>query len=284
MDTHFLVFCPFHYNTNSPACEVDKTKGLFFCFSCGETGKIHDLIMRIKNWSYYQAIRLIKKYESTTDVLDLVENEMKEKKEFEPYDKKIIKRLNEDLKKNQTAKDYIYSRSITDVSIEEFELGYSEKQEMVTVPVHTPNGEYVGFVARSVAGKDFKNTPGLPRNRVIFNYHRVDKTEVAVVESSFDAIRLHQIGIPAVATLGSKISKQQLSLLNEKFSSIIIMSDNDDAGKTLSDSIKKSLSHKVVKEISWPEGIKDVGDLKDNEIKDIYIKAKDILNIMLGEK
>ena len=67
---------------------------------------------------------------------------------------------------------------------------------------------FVGFVARSVEGKDFKNTPKLPKSKVLFNLHRAKIYDsVYVVESSFDAIRLDQCGIPAVATLGSNVSK-----------------------------------------------------------------------------
>lgn len=283
LDTHFLVFCPFHFNTNSPACEVDKTKGLYFCFSCGATGNIYDLVMQTLNLTYFQAVRLIKKHESDIDIMDFVEKEIEEKQEFQEFDGVVLERLSKAIEASSRANEYYESRGINKASIDEFQLGYSEKQDMVTVPVHTPDGRCIGFVARSIVGKDFKNTPGLPRNRVLFNYHRLDSKAVAVVESSFDAIRLHQVGLPAVATLGSKISRQQIALL-DKFSEIVIMSDNDSAGMVLADSIKKNLSHKFIRQVEWPDGTKDVGDLKDNQIIEQYNNAKDILSIMLGEK
>ena len=239
--------------------------------------------MQTLNLTYYQSIRLIKKHESDIDLLDFVEKEIEEREEFESYDNNVIQRLHSAIEQSNRAVDYFDTRGITKESINEFQLGFSEKQDMVVVPVHTPDGACIGFVARSIMGKDFKNTPGLPRNRVLFNYHRLDKSNVVVVESSFDAIRLHQVGIPAVATLGSKISKQQILLL-EKFNEIVIMSDNDNAGKVLADSIKKNLSHKFIKQVIWPDGINDVGDLNNNQIKEIYNNAEDILSIMLGEK
>jgi hypothetical protein len=36
--------------------------------------------------------------------------------------------------------------------------------------------------------------------------------------------------------------------------------------------------------VIWPDGINDVGDLNNNQIKEIYNNAEDILSIMLGEK
>ena len=34
IDTDYILFCPFHPNHRTPAGEVDKYKGTFFCFSC----------------------------------------------------------------------------------------------------------------------------------------------------------------------------------------------------------------------------------------------------------
>ena len=48
-------------------------------------------------------------------------------------------------------------RKIEQTSWSKFSLGYSEKQDMVTVPVHSPDGMPVGFVGRSIEGKEFKN-------------------------------------------------------------------------------------------------------------------------------
>ena len=56
----------------------------------------------------------------------------------------------------------------------------------------------VGFVARSVEGKDFKNTPKLPKSKILFNLHRVRTSGTAYVgESSFEVIKLHQQGYPS---------------------------------------------------------------------------------------
>lgn len=241
------------------------------------------MVMKTLNITYYQAVRLIKKHETSVDLVEFVETEIEEKPVFEEYDKTVTDKCHSQLLSSDRAKDYFKNRKINEDSIDTFNLGYSEKQDMVIVPVHTPEGMCIGFVARSITGKEFKNTPGLPRNKVLFNIHRVDNNEVVVVESSFDAIRLHQLGIPAIATLGSKISKQQVALLDSKFSDIVIMSDNDDAGRVLADSIKKHLPHKFIRQVEWASGIKDVGDLEDNQILETYKNAKDILNIMLGE-
>ena len=150
-----------------------------------------------------------------------------------------------------------------------FDLGYSEKQDMVTIPVASPDGVSVGFVGRSVEGKDFKNTPGLPKSKVLFNLHRVKTAnKVYVVESSFDAIRLDQCGFPAVATLGANVSNFQTDLLQKYFNDIIVIADNDEAGGNMKNKIIEKLGSRV-SVIKIDKQYKDIGDMPDDAIKNL---------------
>jgi DNA primase len=140
---------------------------------------------------------------------------------------------------------------------------------MVTIPVASPDGITVGFVGRSVDGKDFKNTPGLPKSKVLFNLHRVKaSSRVYVVESSFDAIRLDQCGFPAVATLGANVSKIQTDLLQKYFNEIYVIADNDEAGGNMKDKIIERLGSRVIV-IKLDKQYKDIGDMSDDAIKKI---------------
>jgi DNA primase len=209
---------------------------------------------------------------------EMLEEELKElldeKPEFEEFSALTLKSLHEGL--TQEAKDYYAKRNITSDAIDHFDLGYSQKQGMVTVPLHSPDGIAVGIIGRSIEGKSFKNSPNLPRNKTMFNLHRAKREggTIIVVESSFDAIRLWQAGFPnAVATLGGSISDVNLNHLNKYASTIIIMTDNDAAGRALGKTIANKLKNKNVlwanysHEIVYPRQSKDVGDLTDEEIK-----------------
>jgi DNA primase len=135
---------------------------------------------------------------------------------------------------------------------------------MVTVPVHSPNGVLWGFVGRSIEGKRFKNNRGLNKSLTLFNIHRVwASSRVFVVESSFDAIRLDQVGIPAVATLGAGISSEQLTILNRTFDEVVLIPDNDEAGRTMTNKVRNVMPDAEVLTI---EGAHDVGDLSDSDL------------------
>ena len=147
---------------------------------------------------------------------------------------------------------------------------------MVTVPVHSPDGTAIGIVGRSIEGKSFKNSTNLPKSKTIFNVHRAKRIgdHVIIVESSFDAIRVHQAGFPnVVATLGGFLSNEQHHLLNRYFNRITIMTDADEAGRALCMSIANKLKNKDILWASYeygkiyPHAAKDAGDMSQDEIK-----------------
>ena len=269
VDSDYIIFCPFHNNYRSPAGEVDKNSGFFFCFSCQHVCDLPSLIMHTSGRTYFEAIRFIKSKETETDLSYQINQTLVVKPDYTLYDELQIKRLNQQALESPRAMRYYSGRLITEGSVRRFDLGYSEKQDMVTIPVHSPDGLSVGFVGRSVEGKEFKNTPGLPKSKVLFNLHRVKSADkVYVVESSFDAIRLDQCGFPAVATLGANVSNFQTDLLQKYFNNIYVIADNDEAGGNMKDKLVEKLGSRV-SVIKIDKQYKDIGDMTDDAIKNL---------------
>lgn len=257
--THFIVFCEYHNNYHTASAEVDKESGLFYCFSCQSTTDLPHLVMKASGMTYFEALRLIG--EEDYDIAALVAKNT-EDREIESFDQGIIDRLHSSVW--GVGSEYFHSRHINDESIIRFELGYSDKQSMVTVPVHSPEGVLWGFVGRSIEGKRFKNNRGLNKSLTLFNLHRVwTSPRVFVVESSFDAIRLDQVGIPSVATLGAGISNEQIEILKRSFDDIVIIPDNDEAGESMYRKLLKLVPYAQVLPLS---GVKDVGELSDDDL------------------
>lgn len=217
------------------------------------------------------------KQEEALDNFEEIMSEMfKDKPEFIKFPQSKINELSTSLTLNKQARDYFISRGINELSMSHFELGYSENQNMVTVPVHSPDGTPIGLVGRSIEGKSFKNSTNLPKSKTLFNIHRAKKigNNVIIAESSFDAIRIHQAGFPnVVATLGGFLSTDQHKLLNRHFNKITIMTDSDVAGRELGMTIAEKLKNKDVLWGSfeygkiYPHDAKDAGDMTDEEIK-----------------
>ena len=281
VDSDYIIFCPYHNNNKTPAGEIDKFNGTFFCFSCHHIADLVEFVMHMSNRTYFESIRYIKSKETEQDLEKDINQKLISKPDFIQYDELILKRLYNNLTISDRAKDYFKYRKITTNSWIKFSLGYSEKQDMVTVPVHSPDGIPVGFVGRSIEGKEFKNTPGLPKAKTLFNLNRVKTADkVYVVESSFDAIRLDQVGFPAVATLGANVSNIQIELLQKYFNNIIVIADNDEAGGNMKTKIIEKLGSRV-SVIQLNKEYKDIGDMDDKSIKELeYQFDKSILSML----
>ena len=278
--TDFLCLCPFHHNTDSPAFAVSYSKGLYICYNqnCDSSGTVLDLVKTLTNRNDFEAMRFISA--NKLSPAEILEEELKDllddKPEFVEFPQSTLDKLNTNLEQNPKAQEYFLSRKINQEAGRHFNLGYSDTQGMVTVPLHSPDGIPVGVIGRSIEGKSFKNSPNLPRNKTMFNLHRAKRQggTIIVVESSFDAIRLWQTGFPnAVATLGGSISDTNIQHLNKYASTIIIMTDNDSAGRALGNTIANKLRNKNIlwarydHKTVYPHMAKDVGDLTDEEIK-----------------
>jgi DNA primase len=112
--------------------------------------------------------------------------------------------------------------------------------------------------------------------------HRVKKSDIVyVVESSFDVIRLDQLGIPAVATLGANVSGKQIELLQKYFNNILVIADNDEAGGNMKDRIIEKLGSRV-SVIQLNKKYKDIGDMPDEEIKALSSSFDKTIESMLN--
>jgi DNA primase len=260
--SHFIVFCVYHHNDSTPAGEVDKETGQFYCFSCRSTTDLVHLVMKAGGLTYFRARRLIG--ENDYNIVDVVNKNLEE--EAESFDQSIIDRLHSQVWGDGSA--YLHLRGISDGSISAYQLGYSDRQGMVTTPIHTSSGNLAGFVGRSIKEKRFKNNRGLQKSRLLFNLHKVwTNSSVYVVESCFDAIRLGQVGKPAVATLGASVSNEQIRMLKRSFDEITLIPDKDNAGMAMTMKIQEFIPHMNI--FILPDHAHDVGDCSNEQLHDM---------------
>ena len=279
--TDYIIFCPYHNNNRTPAGEVSKESGLFFCFGCQTTRSLIELIMHMTNRTYFETVRFIKSKETETNIEAVVNKALHQMPDFVQYDELLIKRLCRQAIDSPRAMTYFEGRRLTKESVIKFDLGYSEKQDSVVIPMQSPDGMSIGFVARTIEGKEFKNTPGLPKSKILFNLHRVKASKIVyVVESSFDAIRLDQVGFPAVATLGANVSSSQIELLKRYFTGVVLVADNDEAGAIMSERLTEKMGN-LVTVISPDKKYKDIGDMTDDEIRKLEFQFDNVIDSML---
>jgi len=237
--------------------------------------------MHVTRRTYFESVRFIRSKEGYVDLISDVNSKLRERPDFVQFDEVLIRRLNAQALSSPRAMKYFAGRQINEDSIKKFLLGYSEQRDMLSIPVTAPDGMLLGFVGRSVEGKEFKNTEGLPKSKTLFNLHRVKSSrEVYVVESSFDAIRLDQVGLPAVATLGANVSNKQIELLRQYFNDIFVIADNDEAGGGMANRLVERLGGRV-SIIKIDKKYKDIGEMDDNSIKNLSYEFDKSIAAML---
>lgn len=298
--THFLAFCPFHGNTDSPAFAIDKSKGLWTCFnpSCMNSGTLEELLRRTKGLNPFQAARMIIKYRSshTTPFAERLKEAMSREPEFVEFPQSVLDRMAADFK-DSAGEAYMRSRGFTDETLEYFSVGYSQKKNMVIVPMYDPKGMSIGLIGRSASHteKTFKNSVNLPKSKTAWNFHRAKRHGEAVVicEASYDAMRIHQAGYPnVIALLGGHVTSFHLEQIGRHFSKVIIMTDFDKKqyrpncrmcnyetcsghrpGRDLGRTIAQKLPNKKVVWAAYddtcvfPHDAKDASDMTDEEIR-----------------
>lgn len=105
------------------------------------------------------------------------------------------------------------------------------------VPIHNPKGDLIAYAGRYL-GEDPKEPKwllpkGFEKRQVLFNGHRIwGSLHVLLVEGFFDAVRLHTLGIPAVACIGTSVSEEQVALLCELgVRRVTVLFDGDEPGQ-----------------------------------------------------
>lgn len=142
-------------------------------------------------------------------------------------------------------------------------LLYNLTGQLVGYQQYNPRGSKTGNDARdrdkakywTYITKHPEKTIGVWGLETVFDHQGF----IFVTEGIFDAVKLHNIGMPAIAVLGNhpKMLKPWFAAMNKK---VIAVVDNDQAGQKL-----KSISSVS---ISTPEPYKDLGEMPQNEVEE----------------
>jgi DNA primase len=131
----------------------------------------------------------------------------------------------------------------------------------IVIPIHNPRGELVAYAGRAInsSGPKYKLPTGFRKSLETYNVHRAitaGSDRVIVVEGYFDCLRVHQAGFPCVvALMGCALSGQQEALLRERFTSVRLMLDGDEAGREASRALAARLSKRCsVGVVRVPDG------------------------------
>ena len=162
----------------------------------------------------------------------------------------IIKEFNIGLALNDNnLNKLLKTKGYTDKEIIDYSLAIKSDtlqdlfKNRITFPICNDKGNVVAFSARIYNGEssskyiNSKESNIFKKGHILYNYDKckseVIKTKtIIIVEGQIDAIRVYSIGYKnVVATMGTALTKDHISLLKKLNAKVILMMDNDDAGE-----------------------------------------------------
>lgn len=128
--SNYMGLCPFH-NEKTPSFSVSQSKQIYHCFGCGVGGNVFTFVMEYENYTFVEALRLLA--DRAGVILPEVEysEEAKQqanlKERLLAVNKAAAKYYFYQLKseRGKQAYDYFLGRHLTDKTIAQFGLGYS---------------------------------------------------------------------------------------------------------------------------------------------------------------
>ena len=271
--------CPIHKGTNPTQFRVSLTKNLWNCFSeCKHGGNVLDFIARMEDISAFGAAqKAIEWFKLDPERVYAESNpppaETPASRDAPAPPAKPAQRsaptaepkpegtapnppLKFRLDKLQREHPYLIGRGLTLETLVDFGVGHCSKGMManrIAIPIHNPEGQPVAYAGRFVGDPPegtpkYKLPPGFRKSLELFNLDRAKQESgpLIVVEGFFDAMKLHQLGHrKVVALMGSSLSRAQEELIRrhtDHHSQVIVMLDEDEAGRSARDEIAARLA------------------------------------------
>ncbi|HBC96031.1 MAG TPA: DNA primase [Clostridium sp.] len=122
---NYMGLCPFHHE-KTPSFSVSRDKQIYKCFGCGEAGNVFTFIMKYKNLSFPEAVKLLA--DRVNIDIDFDKGSSHRKNTFQKLYKlntSAARYFFNCLKKSESARNYLSNRGITENTIRRFGLGYS---------------------------------------------------------------------------------------------------------------------------------------------------------------
>lgn len=257
------MLCPYHDDRHAGSFSVSLGTGQNYCFSCDTGGGFDRIVQNVLGCDTFTARRWCRDRAYDTDVPF-------DHEELEYGSGKIdtSEQVNEASLVLYTAPplDALESRQIDAETAAAFGLLWDNGTWII--PVRDPHsGALWGWQAKH--DKFFRNYPkGVPKSLTLFGLGCFRDGDVAVlVESPLDAVRLASAGVPgALSSFGVGISDDQLALIRQRASGLVLALDNDMPGMNKTVDILRSEKRMDIQVFNYgacPEA-KDVGEMPDD--------------------
>jgi DNA primase len=263
--SNFSVICPYHKDGTErhPSCSVNVSKHLFHCFTCGESGTLKKLLLKLR-----VDPNLIPHLESPRLRVDKPEKWVLPEHVLSAY--------------SYIPQPWVDAGFAPQV-LADNEIGYDVRNNCVIIPIRNNDGSLMALSSRNFTKNnrysiykdelgDFMPFGYSPKiHSVLWRGHKISNSpKLVIVEGFKAALWCVQAGYTAtVALMGCAISKEQALLAADKTQNVVLMLDNNDAGISGSDKVMRLLrdSGCTVKMAVYPDDRQQPDQLTFSELE-----------------
>lgn len=263
--------CPIHGGDNQTAFCIYKETGTWQCF----TNNCHQTY----GSSLYSLLKLLGKEAKLPDTKKTgihsiyLENENKESK---PIPREKVRSTLE------FPAEYFIDRGFSEVVLDKYDVGvcnrpHKRMYNRCVVPIYEQTRRFmIGCTGRTINDEEPKWLHSrFSRSSILYNSwfaHSYIKTRgtAILVEGPADIWKLEDAGIHCgVAILGASMTPQQMNLLSQLGAMhVVLLLDNDEAGKNATGKIAKQLKNLYNIEIPEIGDFNDVGDMPKEAVQE----------------
>lgn len=274
--------CPVHGGDNPRAFHVDLDKNLWHCFTgCKKGGNQLDLVAAKDQVPVREAaLRLQRFFLGGDDPPPATPAPAAAQRQDRPVPPRQAATSGKPAREEvvnppltlqlQLLSDHphiLQDRGLSLPTAERFGIGYCARGILagcIAIPIHDQAGQLVAYAGRRLKWSDaqelgkYRFPKGFHKDRVLYGLDRALREfpgrPVVVVEGFFSVMKLSELGIPAVAVMGSDLSDHQAALLSSA-PHVILMFDGDEAGRRGSSDAEGKLIVRVpTTAIELPDG------------------------------
>lgn len=179
--------------------------------------------------------------------------------------------------------DYWKSRGYNQAAVEEFGFTYRSLDHRAIIPIYDEYRQLLGVVSRATLADDpvkykwespnstktrwLYGVPNATRRGMIVEGRRV----VFLVEGTLDVVKPTMAGFPCVSSQTNKLSAAQALDLLDNWDLVIVIPDQDEAGRELVKDVNQYCSAFMdVAVVTLPEGFKDPDSLDEALVSSLF--------------
>ena len=182
----------------------------------------------------------------------------------------------------KAARAFLDKRGVDGASRGKWRVGWDEDAERLVIPACDERGILRFLIRQRIDGiksAKYLYTPGAVKTSLLFGACYLDRALLGslgliLCEGPLDAIRLQQLGFPAVAILGTGISKKQVRLVDKLGPKrVYLMFDKDESGvENIQKVVNGTLAHRGIKKTPlricrYPRGKNDPAEMTRQEVE-----------------